>query len=300
MLTYTGRRTIFGNLTENNASDNLTFGDTIMNNADRKVLNMANWDFMEGTFTRTTVASQQNYELAQDYKRLVASPYITVSSTRYTMKQAPNRKFWDDLNIVSRTSDIPEWFFIFGRELLIYPAPASSSNTITIPYEKRHIDLTIADYTTGTIVSIANAATTLTGSGTTWTAKMAGRYVRIDDSNTANTGDGQWYKILSRTSDTVIELDWPYQGTTITGGSGTYNIGQVSQLPEDFQMLPVYKAAQIYWAKEGDRSKTISFKELYDELLLELFRTHVYKTTNPAIDDIDYDRINPNLTISLT
>ena len=75
---------------------------------------------------------------------------------------------------------------------------------------------TIASYTTGT-VTIAVSDTTVTGSGTTFTAAMVGRKIQIgSDSNS--------YKILKFTSNVSLEIDRPYTGTAQAGA--TYKIYQ--------------------------------------------------------------------------
>ena len=108
-------------------------------------------------------------------------------------------------------------------------------------------DINITDYTTGTIVSIANDATTVTGSGTTWTTSMAGRYIRITETDAANGGDGYWYEIASVTNATTLVLKKPYQGTSIVVGSAAYRIGLITYEPEQYQMAPIYRAVAQYW-----------------------------------------------------
>jgi len=197
MLSFTQRRDLYGKLTRDNSSDNLTLGDTLMNEEEKRVINSRGWDFTQRVFTDTTVANQQFYNLPVNYRRLIGKPTITVGSTTYTPREAPDRETWDILNSTTDKSDIPQFFFIFNRQIGFYPTPSTTSNTITLPVEIQAIDLSIADFTTGTITSITNGATTLTGSGTSWTAGMAGKFVRIDDDNTADSGDNQWYEVSS-------------------------------------------------------------------------------------------------------
>lgn len=62
-------------------------------------------------------------------------------------------------------------------------------------------------YSTGT-VSVTNKGTSVTGSGTTFTAAMAGQSILIGD---------YWYVIASRASNTSITLDSAYIGSTASG-----------------------------------------------------------------------------------
>jgi hypothetical protein len=71
-------------------------------------------------------------------------------------------------------------------------------------------------YLTGT-VTISNGATTVVGSGTTWTSAMVGRSIYLG---------GVWYEIATRTDNTHIELADAYAGTNLSGES--YAIADVN------------------------------------------------------------------------
>lgn len=73
---------------------------------------------------------------------------------------------------------------------------------------------TVAPYETGTVTA-TNASKTITGSGTTFTAAMVGRKIRVDDQIA-------YYRIAAYVSATEVTLEAPYQGTT--GSSLTYSI----------------------------------------------------------------------------
>jgi hypothetical protein len=262
MLTYTSRRNLFGTLSSDSGAANLEVGDTLINEADREVINAKPWRFREKTLTKSTVASQQFYYIGEGRVRNVT---VTIGSTRYTPTEVTTIDDWDRLNQSTSTSDTPEYFFVSDGRIGFYPTPSTStSNAITVNLFRGHKDLTIADYTTGTITT--TSGTTITGSGTTWTEKMAGRWLRITDSNTANTGDGEWYEISSVTSSTVLELASPYLGTAITAGSATYTIGQTSIIPGDFHMVSVHRAVEQYFSFiQPEKERAALAKENYAE-----------------------------------
>ena len=84
---------------------------------------------------------------------------------------------------------------------------------------------TTSNYTTGTLTA-TNDSTTLTGSGTTWTALMVGRKIRIN-------GESTYYTITGFTSTTSITIDRAYTGTTAS--SLTYSIFRLGyDMPRDF------------------------------------------------------------------
>lgn len=72
------------------------------------------------------------------------------------------------------------------------------------------------DYSTGT-VDVTIGSTAVTGNSTVWTAAMVGRKIRV-------ASQRAYYTIASRTSNTAITLDQPYQGATAT--AQTYSLYQ--------------------------------------------------------------------------
>lgn len=293
---YTARRNLYGKFTRNTTTDNLDFGDTLMNAEEKRIINSRAWDFTQRVHTDTTVASTQFYNLPVNYRKLIGNPTMTVGSITYTIAEAQDRASWDRVNSVSDTSDIPQYFYIFNNQIGFYPTPASNGNTITLPYEMQAIDASIADFTTGTITSITNGATTLEGSGTSWTAGMAGKFIRIDDDNSATSGDNAWYEISSITDADTLELAIPYEGTTIAAATQSYTIAQMSNLPDSYDMLSIYKATQQYWLQNLDVSKADRWKQMYDELFATLIKDRSTKTSDLSINE-DIELRNPNLYI---
>jgi len=162
------------------------------------------------------------------------------------------------------TSDVPYFTYVESRTFKIQPIPSTTGNLITLRGRLNFRDLTIADYTTGTIVSVANNGTAIVGSGTTWTADMIGRYIQITQTTAANGGDGNWYEIGSYTSATSIGLVKPYEGTAIAAGSATYTIGQVPIVPEAYQPAITYRSVALYWQQQGDLNRAKTFWMMYD------------------------------------
>jgi len=69
---------------------------------------------------------------------------------------------------------------------------------------------TVAKYDTGT-VEVTNGSTSITGTGTSWTAAMSGRKIRVGN-------DTGWY-LFTWVSATEGELDRAYEGETASGAS---------------------------------------------------------------------------------
>ena len=288
----------------------MTYLDEAANDDYRRVCALKDWPFLERNRTVSTTASTQFTTLPYDCDQVREISVIpTGSTTRYTPTEVASRREWDQLNLRSFTSDIPERYFIFAGQVGLWPTPASTSNTIYVTQKTRVIDLSVADYTTGTIVSIANGASAVIGSGTSWTAQMAGRWIRFTYSDTANTGDGMWYEISSVTDTTHLTLVRAYGGTSIAAGSATYTIGQMPLLPEAFHDLPWLWAAGTYWQKEDDK-RAASYFDQHGSAgeggraptgkVKELINAYSSESTDMVVDDGgDHSFINPNLTISL-
>jgi len=219
MLSFTQRRNLYGDLTNDKSSENLTFGDTLMNESEKRIINKRAWDFTQRLFTDLTEVGVQFYPLPVNYRRLIGNPTVTVGSITYTPTEAPDRTSWDRLNSVSTSSDIPQWFFIFNKQIGFYPKPSTASNIITLPIEIQNRDLSIADHITSNIISITNGATTVVGTAPLFTTGMAGRFIRITEDNSSTSGDNQWYEIASVTNATTLELSIAYEGTTIAAAS---------------------------------------------------------------------------------
>jgi len=309
MKSYTQGRTLYGVLTKNSSAANLTIGDELANDDYRSICAVKDWPFLERERELTTVADQQSYSLPYDCDQ-VRAVSVEVSDKTYVAKMSPSKDHWDRLNETSYTSDYPEWYFVFSGQLYLWPTPASASNTINVTQKSRVIDLSVADYTTGTILTATNGTTAIVGFGTSWTAQMVGRYIRITYSNTTNTGDGLWYEISAVPSTTTMTLTRAYGGTGIVAGSASYTIGQMPLLPEVYQELPWLYAAGTYWAKEADARGAAYLSQhgnfgqgggLPTGRIADLVKTWSSTNTSMVIDDgTDQNNyINPNLTISL-
>lgn len=255
-----------------------------------------------GTGTHTATVKTRFQPLPYDVE-LVESIAVTVSDTVYSPNPVPNRRFWDQINGSDQSSDIPEWWFADGQgKLGFFPRPASSGNVIDIHAKVRVPDLNVADYTTGTVDIVTNGSVKVTGSGTSWTTPMVGRWIRITHSDTAaSSGDGEWYEIAAVESTTVLHLARPYGGRSLTtGAAAAYTIGQMPLLPETFHDTPAYKAAAIYWYRAGEKSKGDAYSEIHKNHMAELLLNWGSLNTDMVIDSGDDESvINPNLTINL-
>ena len=299
MKSYTELRTDFGIDTKNTAAANLTWGDRLMNDFHRRILAKHDWPFLHRQRTLATEANTTFINLPYDVD-LVETVSVTVGSTEYSPKPSASREHWNMLHYSDYNSDIPEYWFVQNGQLGLWPEPSTAGNTINITCRIRVVDLAVADYTTGTITTATNDDATIVGSGTTWTYPMVGRWLKITLDDSTDSGDGLWYEIASITNTTNLELVRKYGGTSISGGSATYTIGNMPLLPEAYQNLPELYAAFRYWTKEKDSTRASIFKADLDEGLNDLFTAYSVKDLSMVIDSGEHDNIiNPNLLITL-
>lgn len=164
------------------------------------------------------------------------------------------------------SNQYPYFVFQRGQKLLMNPIPSVTDTPVILLGRRAIKDNDIDDYSTGNILTATPASTAIVGTGTSWTTSMAGRYIRITESDTANKGDGAWYEIASVGSATTMTLVKPYQGTAIVAGAAAYVLGQITFEPEAWQMGPVYRAAS-QWLQLNDPlhpERWQSYAKLYD------------------------------------
>lgn len=303
MKSFTTLRNLFGTLTNNSESTNLTLGDQLINDSLRRAYADRDWPFLQTQATSSTAAGTQFYNLPYDFDQLI-DVSVTVGTTRYIPLEAASQQQWDMLNQnTSFQSSTPEYYYILNGQLGFWPIPSTTtSDNIRFTYRRNIIDLSRADYTTGTVDIVTNGATTVTGSGTTWTTPMIGRYIRITNTDTAvSSGDGVWYKITAVASATSLTISRAYNGTSLTTGAGAaYTIGEMPVLPEAFHDMPVYDAASVFYSSiNPDPTRAGTYKGVADGLFKRLKEDYGNKSTDPTIRDSTQQRIlNPNLFIT--
>lgn len=273
MLTLTGQRNLYGELTTGTSNvSNMDFGERIIQAETRRIVAKLGDHLLHTTSNGTAVINQQVYELPNKVKKLRGVTFMIGSDTRQ-VKRSPTREHWDSLNTgnaTAYTSDFPDWYYIIGKKILYWPTPSSSSATITYDFDKIYTPATQADYTTGTIASITQGSTTVTGAATTWSSAFVDRFIQINKSDThENDGDADFYEIATVNSTTELSLEKPYSGHSILGGAATYRIGEISPLPDGFHELPVYRAVEFYYSKT-DQGRSQVFRQLANDLEAEL------------------------------
>jgi hypothetical protein len=239
-------------------------GKTLIHEGQRKLQSELGIYYTEEIRTFTTVTdaisgtSYKSYPIPENFKSLTAL-YVTSGTTQYNAELIQNEELWRWMSATTTqsTSNYLSHCFIRSDRIELYPIP-SSALTATMIFRRMAKDNLNDDYTTGTITTLTNGASAITGSGSTWTSGMVGRYFKID-------ADGEWYRISAFTSTTAITLASEYQGVSIATGTEAYTIGDMPITPPDTHVLPVYYACWKYFLFRKDVQMSREFERMWKE-----------------------------------
>lgn len=231
-----------------------------INTTDKIVLSQYPWQFLETTKSQSTVASQIFYKIPNSVQR-VASVTTVVGSITYRPKKIESVQFWEYLQSlrIAVSSNITQFYFRQGNQIGLWPTPQSVF-TMTIRGRKATPDLSLADYTTGNIVSVANAGVAVVGSGTSWAAGSVGNFIRVG----YTAGDFRWYEIDSIGSTTGLTLVDPYEGTSIAAGSASYTIGEFSAIPGEYHDILLSRPLAKYYSMMENQAMAKQYWLEYD------------------------------------
>jgi hypothetical protein len=212
-------------LSLNESQANRDLFSTMINDEHKKLLQ--EYFFNESSFTINTVAGQQFYPLPYNYSKLKTGT-ITNGNLTWTPTEILSRRQWDLLNTQKNyAGNIPNNYYIWGNKIGFWPIPSSATEVITFNYQIRVPDLTLTDYTTGTV------AATNTGGVTATTNLFGGSTSYTTATGVATTGGNGTGCTVDTTAVsgvvTAIVINSAGSGyqvgdtLTISGGDGTAN-----------------------------------------------------------------------------
>ncbi len=204
---------------------------------------MANYRTQK-VFTDNTAVNTQYYSYPVGMVN-IETVTVAVGSITYPLTVINNQFTWDSLNSIPfQPTTFPRFIFPRLNDYGIWPIP-QGVYPITFNYHYRDRNLSVPDYTTGLVaVSSSSNPNAITGTGTTWTPAMVGRWFSVTDPT--EPGQGYWYRILSYVSATSLVLYQNWQGST---GSGlTYVIGETPEIPEEMHIALAHGATADYFS----------------------------------------------------
>lgn len=213
---------------------------------------------------------QDRYTLASDFDRMILDPdksvYYYENGSKIYLIYSSIEDF--EKNQVFTPSDPNEYTikWVNGSPYLYINSPDTQARTLEyvyIPMLSR-----MKEYTTGTITTLANAGTAVTGDSTDFDGFVSDTtnydyYFRIDGDGTG--ASSIWYKISSATNDTALVLSDSYEGTAISGGTSTFTISTVSLLPPGLDLAILYGSA-IEGAIDQESKQVANWAALYNRI----------------------------------
>ena len=149
---------------DTNDTDAMALIATNVNDSIRTICNLQGGKlrFLESTKDMYTVANQETYQIPNGFRKLIdmyvySDDGTSSHSTIYSPEMVYDPTKWKlILQYRLGYSDVPYFTYIENTTFKIQPIPSSSGNLIKLRGRLQTRDLTIDDYTTGTIVSVAN------------------------------------------------------------------------------------------------------------------------------------------------
>lgn len=274
-------------------------GDPIQINYKRRTKDLAAVDYTTGTLS----ASQWKFGAV-----VFTANSSTIAAT--TMSYSPVPIVNDAVVITGGTNQTLPPEFISGNTYYIKTVSASFSST-TNP-GNLGFTCTLAATQGGTaivpsksigtqplqggpVITYNRSGATVTGSGTSWTSNMGGRWLNIPETASNSTsGDGKWYQVKSVESATSLTLYNDYQGQD--AAAAAYTIGETTILPEDYQDLALFRALWIYYNSiVPDEAQAATYQSLWEQGKETLDFEFGSKSTSPVLTPPNAPVFNPNL-----
>lgn len=276
MLTFQDQYQMYQQITGDETAAGLLIAKRDINEGGAMFLNRLGRKFNKEYKTSNIEEDKQYYQFAADILR-IGEIRVLQGTNYYTPELVASEHEWNELNTFTQSGSYPTHYFIRGfNEVGLFPIPSADvTNGLQVSYEPQHIELTQADYTTGT-VTVANGSVALTHSGTGFTPQMVGRWVQITDGT-----DGKWYRIASYTSTSVLSLENYYEG--ISGSGRTFRIGEVMKIPQAYQDASVYYAVDRFYMTQNDQKTAQIFKARFDDKLKSAKETYGRSTSRMGV-----------------
>lgn len=295
MLSWQDLYTQTQKIVSDSTADTLVTIKIFLNEAKNIIMEDLGLSVTERTTTITSVASQKEYNLPIKFHRIKSATF-TSGGYQQPIDIVESQEYWDELQYINTgTSDTVTHCFIRNpigineATIELFPTPASSSLSLIVVYESKEVDMSADDYTTGT-VTVTNGDETVTGSGTTFTSAMVGRYL-------ATTNDKNWYRIESYTSATSIELNKKFEGTT--AATQTYRIIDAMPVPERLHTLPMFYAASFIYGVKGGTQEQVKYMAMFDNAFAKAKESmNLGKSASQVFKSRGYQRpvTNPNFS----
>jgi hypothetical protein len=279
MITYQSQYTRFTTITKDTSTAGIALGKQLINEKNQEILSLRNWWFMEKDKTMASVASQEAYDIPGESQNLLGF-WTVYGGTTYYPQEIFDLETWHSINATATTSDITSYFIVLDNQIHLYPAPVSTGVTLHFFIRRIGQEMSVDDYTTGTISTTAGS-TAVTGALTVFTSAMVGRFIKVA---------GLWYEIETFTGVGSIATARPIANTVV---GATYSIGEASLIPQEFHDMIWKGAVSDYFDFKGERNP---WEKKYTERLIMLIKRYGSggNKTNSQVMVRTQTGVNPN------
>jgi len=272
------------------SSATLSQFETDINIGANKLNSAMNNYFNRRSKSTNMIADQQYYQLPPDCIRVIGVDFVISADRRLPLTQIRSEYQWRQINYAQQSSNWLTYYFVKGAdEIGLFPIPSDNlSAGVIIYYEPRSQKQTASDYATGT-VAVTSGLTTVTGTGTVFTADMVGREFQVTDGS-----DGYNYRIAGFTSGTEVTLEEPYIG--FSGSGKTFNIGQSFLFPEEYHENTVDYALYRFFEMNNNPERANYHKVNFDNAIAEVKDKYASSSASQVITDegVYYDPFQDN------
>jgi len=298
MKSFTQSGTDFTTISRDASANNLALGKSLINTCIKKIISISDWTFIRDSKDYTSVAAQSEYDPPYNAAR-IASVQVYTGGMWYVPKEIRDDEQWRVITSTTASSDIPQFWFISTstKKICLYPTPVLATNTIRVYFTKKIRDLSVADYTTGTITTTLGS-TAITGALTVWTKRMIGEYIKITSADTI-VGD-YWFEITEVTDATHLTVR---EVVPVAVAGANYTIAEVIPFPDGYEDIPLWYALSMYHLMREQPTLSREFERMWKEGLDEL-KLRDARSVRDILEQQDFSGVvDPNYnpwTITLT
>lgn len=276
MLTFQDMYTMYQQITGDKSVSGLVIAKRDINEGCAMFLNRLGRKFNKEYLKANLKANQQYYQFPSEILRISEIRCLN-GNNYYTPILVTDEEEWNQRNIIPITGNLPTHYYIRGfNEIGLMPIPiADLTNGIIVSYEPQHIEMTQADFTTGTL-TVNNGSVAVTHSASGFTQSMVGRWLQVTDGS-----DGKWYRIAAFVSSSVVNLENYYEG--LSGSGRNFRIGEVPKIPNAYQDAPVYYACERFYMTQNDQRTSPVFHARFEEKVRSAKETYAHSTSRMGV-----------------
>jgi hypothetical protein len=276
MLTFNDQYTLFQQISKDYSAAGLTAAKRDINEGGLVFMNRLGRKFNKEYKTTHIDEDDQYYQMPGDVLR-ISEIQCKNGTTWYSPELVGSEEEWNRLNSITTSGNLVTHYFIRGfNEVGLYPVPSTNvTDGLRVSYEPQHLELTQADFTTGS-VTVTSGSAIITHSGTGFLPQMVGRQFHVTDGT-----DGRWYRIAGFTSTSVLTLENNYEG--ISGSGRAFVIGEAMKIPQGYQDAPVYYALERFYMTEGSPKEAQNYGFRFKDKLKEAKKTFGRSTSKMGV-----------------